>query len=97
MDSTKVLIEEFPGDQAWNVFASAAQQEGLDKVEVEYLAQELADVKIAATLVSMLGGNARVWLATPCIALDNVRPIDVFRRDRVGPQIIKTLLMRMPR
>lgn len=97
MDSTKALIEEFPGDQAWDVFASAVQRDGMDKIEIEHLAQELADVKIATALVSTLGGNARVWLATPCKALDNARPIDVFRRDQAGPKIIKALLMRMPR
>jgi hypothetical protein len=97
MDSTKALIEEFPGDQAWDVFASAVQQECTDKVEVGHLVQELADDKIATTLVSTLGGNARVWLDTPCKALDNLRPIDVFRHAITGPQIIKALLMRMPR
>lgn len=97
MDSTKALIEEFPGDQAWDIFASAVQREGMDKVEIEHLAQKLGDVKIATVLVSTLGDNALAWLATPCKALDNARPIDVLRRDRVGPQIIMALLMRMPR
>lgn len=97
MDSTKALIDEFPGDQAWDVFALAVQRQGMDKIEIEHLAQELADFKIATTLVSMLGSNARMWLATPCKALDNARPIDIFRGDKTGPQIIKALLMRMPR
>ena len=75
------MIEEFPGDQAWDVFASAMQREGMDKVEIEHLAQKLGDVKIATTLVSRLGDNALAWLATPCKVLDNARPIDVFRCD----------------
>lgn len=97
MDSIRVLTEECAGDQAWDVFVSAVQREGTAAFDVEPLSRDLGDVKIATVLALTLGGHAGAWLHAPCKALENTRPIDVFRADKTGPQIIKALLMRMPR
>ncbi|MBJ7314382.1 antitoxin Xre/MbcA/ParS toxin-binding domain-containing protein [Rugamonas sp. CCM 8940] len=97
MSAIDVLRDEYPGDDAWQRFVEVFRPAWGLWQEKDLYTSRLGDEEVAIVLTASLGVHAVDWFNNPCGALDTHVPIDVLRSSPSGMQIIRSLLMRMPR
>lgn len=97
MNAVTFLRDEYPGDDAWGRFLSVFRPAWeLCQDKGRYLAK-IQDNELAIVLFASMGDHAISWFDRQCGALDNRTPSDVLRSEGLGINILRTLLMRMPR
>ena len=97
MNAIDVLRNEYPGDVAWDLFVEVFRPNWHLWPEKELYQTKLGNEEFAAVLTASLGTNSCDWFEKPCGALDKKSPSDVLRNELNGVNVIRTLLMRMPR
>lgn len=91
-----ILEREYPGEAAWENFASAirSMQNSNGRRVVHPL--ESCDEQMALVMNAIMGDHASSWMTSPCKALEMRTPLEVLQTERAGVQIVRHLLMRMP-
>ncbi len=97
MSAIDVLRDEYPGDGAWHQFVSVFRPAWDLWQDKDSYSLALGDQEVAIVLTASMGIHAPDWFAKPCGALGKRAPIDVLKNEPNGINIIRTLLMRMPR
>jgi hypothetical protein len=97
MSVIEILRSEYPGDAAWARFVDVFRPAWRDWQDKNKYSKELGDEEIAMVLTASMGSSASDWFSQPCKALGGKVPIEVFSTEQHGKQIVRTLLMRMPR
>jgi hypothetical protein len=88
-----VLLNEYPGDDAWEQFVS-----NFPEVCIDHIDQNSIDADILKVLYWKKGRNAeRVlrWLGKPIPALDGNTVFNIMEMQE-GRTILRTAIMRMP-
>lgn len=88
-----ILVEEYPGNLAWNNFVSSfpdLDADLLTKIPIE---------NDCAKVIYWKKGNkldeVKKWLAKPIPALDGKTPLEILSLEH-GKTILRTAIMRMP-
>lgn len=97
MNAIDVLRDEYPGDLAWKRFVEVFRPAWESFKDRDDCAQEIGDEEIAIVLTASMGGHAMTWFRRPCGPLGSRSPSDVLLSENRGKNIVRTLLMRMPR
>lgn len=97
MNTIDVLREEYPGDDAWQRFVDVFRPAWKDWLEKSLYLTDLGDDEIAVVLTATMGYRSKDWFNQPCKALEGRAPSDVLQNELFGKQIVRHLLMRMPR
>jgi hypothetical protein len=97
MSAIKTLHDEYPGDEKWQEFVDVFRRDWSEMKERDLYIQELGDEEVAIVLTSAMGEKSVRWFSQPCGALEKRSPVDVFKNEKSGLLIIRSLLMRMPR
>ncbi len=88
-----VLLNEYPGDDAWDQFVST-----FPEIYIDFIDQIPIDADILKVLYWKKGNNAdRVlnWLGKPIPALDGNTVFDILKMQE-GKTVLRTAIMRMP-
>ena len=97
MDAVQVLKDEYPGDAAWERFASTFRLCWERRADKGFYLEQLKDEEIAQVLSQEMGSRAISWFSSEIKALGGRTPEDVLLNEKSGLAVIRTLLMRMPR
>jgi hypothetical protein len=97
MNVIDVLRTEYPGDEAWQRFVEVFRPAWEGWQEKSLYSKELGDEEIAMVLTTSMGYRSQDWFNQSCKALGGRVPSDVLLNEPLGKQIVRTLLMRMPR
>lgn len=97
MSSINVLRDEYPGNGAWGEFVDVFRPAWNDITDQASYLSVIADEEIALVLAVSMGRRALDWFNLPCRALGGEIPSNVLSKHRSGLQILRSLLMRMPR
>ena len=97
MSAINILRDEYPGDDAWQKFVAVFRPAWDSLQDKDSYRSSLNDEEIAIVLAASMGEHAPHWFNKPCGALNKRAPIDVLKNEPAGINVIRTLLMRMPR
>jgi len=97
MNVIDVLRSEYPGDAAWQRFVDVFRPSWKNWQDKSLYSKELGDEEIAIVLTASMGDRSTDWFNQPCKALGGRVPSEVLLTEQLGAQIVRTLLMRMPR
>lgn len=97
MSAIDVLRNEYPGDEAWKQFVAVSRPTWDLWHDKKLHSSILGNEEIAIVLTASMGEQAVDWFARPIGALGKRAPSDVLKNELMGINIIRTLLMRMPR
>ena len=97
MAAIRILRDEYPGDKAWGRFVAVFRPSWDSRTDKEFYLGHLKDEELAVVLAGEMGRRAVEWFSSPAQALEGRNPLDVLTTEQSGLQILRTLLMRMPR
>lgn len=97
MSAIDVLRNEYPGDEAWAKFVTVFRPAWDLWQDKKLHSSILGDEEIAIVLTASMGVQAVDWFSRPIGALGKKAPGDILKNEPMGLNIIRTLLMRMPR
>lgn len=96
MAAIPILIEEFPGEAAWQRFVDVFRSGWIEVADKPAWLAATGDEEIAIVLSVSMGEKALTWLDRPVGALDKLAPQTVLDTVPAGVTAVKSLLMRMP-
>jgi len=96
MNEVEVLIDEFPGDEAWLSFVQVFRPVWENVSDKERLVREIGNEDIAIVLNATMGHDAIEWIKQPIGALDQQSVLQVLKNSSHGEMAVKSLIMRMP-
>lgn len=96
MAAIPTLIEEFPGEAAWQRFVEVFRPGWAAIDDKPAWRAAAGDEDIAIVLSVAMGEKALAWLERPVGALDKLAPRVVLATVPLGVKAVKSLLMRMP-
>jgi hypothetical protein len=94
-DKFKVLIDEFPGDEKWDVFSTLFKGEERPDFINEFPGWDSSILSVILFKFGMKEELARNWMKNENEGLDGNTPQEVYQRED-GVVILKAFLMRMP-
>jgi uncharacterized protein (DUF2384 family) len=97
MSVINILRDEYPGDDAWKRFVAVFRPVWEKSQGKEFDISRFGDEGVAIVLRVSMGDSASDWFNRPCGSLGKRAPVDVMASESLGVNVIRTLLMRMPR
>jgi len=97
MNAVDTLKIEYPGNDAWEKFVSVFRPAWTQWQDKEKYLRIMHDEELAIVLTATIGARCTTWFVSACGALDKRSPEEVLIYEGDGINVIRTLLMRMPR
>jgi hypothetical protein len=96
MNALDVLVDEFPGEEAWSSFVEVFRLAWENVSDKDHFIREIGDADIAIVLNARMGHEAITWVKQPIGALEQKSVLQVLKAGPPGETAVKSLIMRMP-
>ena len=96
MNALDILVDEFPGEEAWLSFVEVFKPAWENLMDKDHFVHEIGDEDIAIVLSARMGDDAITWVRKPIEALDQKSVLQSLAAGSFGETAVKKLIMRMP-